>query len=33
VDEVTEPWGIVIERVEMKDVEIPPAMQRNGEGS
>jgi regulator of protease activity HflC (stomatin/prohibitin superfamily) len=28
VDEVTEPWGIVIERVEMKDVEIPPAMQR-----
>ena len=28
VDEVTEPWGIVIERVEMKDVEIPSAMQR-----
>lgn len=28
VDEVTEPWGIVIERVEMKDVEIPAAMQR-----
>lgn len=28
VDEITEPWGIVIERVEMKDVEIPPAMQR-----
>ncbi len=28
VDEVTEPWGIVIERVEMKDVEIPPSMQR-----
>lgn len=28
VDEVTEPWGIVIERVEMKDVEIPLAMQR-----
>jgi regulator of protease activity HflC (stomatin/prohibitin superfamily) len=23
VDEITEPWGIVIERVEMKDVEIP----------
>jgi regulator of protease activity HflC (stomatin/prohibitin superfamily) len=28
VDEVTEPWGIVIERVEMKDVEIPHNMQR-----
>lgn len=28
VDEVTEPWGVVIERVEMKDVEIPLAMQR-----
>ena len=28
VDEVTEPWGVVIERVEMKDVEIPPSMQR-----
>ena len=28
VDEITEPWGIVIERVEMKDVEIPNAMQR-----
>lgn len=28
VDEVTEPWGIVIERVEMKDVEIPQGMQR-----
>lgn len=28
VDEITEPWGIVIERVEMKDVEIPHAMQR-----
>jgi regulator of protease activity HflC (stomatin/prohibitin superfamily) len=28
VDEVTEPWGIAIERVEMKDVEIPPSMQR-----
>ncbi len=28
VDEVTEPWGVVIERVEMKDVEIPTAMQR-----
>ncbi|PSB02188.1 slipin family protein [Merismopedia glauca] len=28
VDEMTEPWGVVIERVEMKDVEIPPGMQR-----
>ncbi|KYC41905.1 hypothetical protein WA1_17970 [Scytonema hofmannii PCC 7110] len=28
VDEITEPWGIVIERVETKDVEIPLAMQR-----
>jgi len=28
VDEVTAPWGVVIERVEMKDVEIPIAMQR-----
>lgn len=28
VDEITEPWGIVIERVEMKDVEIPSTMQR-----
>lgn len=28
VDEVTEPWGIVIERVEIKDVEIPTSMQR-----
>jgi regulator of protease activity HflC (stomatin/prohibitin superfamily) len=28
VDEITEPWGIDIERVEMRDVEIPLAMQR-----
>lgn len=28
VDEITEPWGIAIERVEIKDVEIPLAMQR-----
>lgn len=28
VDEVAEPWGIEIERVEIKDVEIPLAMQR-----
>ncbi|MDX1907519.1 MAG: slipin family protein [Bacteroidia bacterium] len=28
VDEATEPWGIKIEMVEMKDVEIPEGMQR-----
>ncbi|XZF14472.1 SPFH domain-containing protein [Chitinophagaceae bacterium MMS25-I14] len=28
VDEATEPWGIKIEMVEMKDVEIPESMQR-----
>ena len=28
VDEKTEPWGIKIEMVEMKDVEIPEGMQR-----
>jgi regulator of protease activity HflC (stomatin/prohibitin superfamily) len=28
VDEITAPWGICIERVEIKDVEIPLAMQR-----
>jgi regulator of protease activity HflC (stomatin/prohibitin superfamily) len=28
VDEITGQWGIEIERVEIKDVEIPPAMQR-----
>ena len=28
VDAATEPWGIKIEMVEMKDVEIPEAMQR-----
>jgi regulator of protease activity HflC (stomatin/prohibitin superfamily) len=28
VDKDTEPWGVVIEMVEMKDVEIPTAMQR-----
>lgn len=28
VDEITGPWGILIERVETKDVEIPLAMQR-----
>jgi regulator of protease activity HflC (stomatin/prohibitin superfamily) len=28
VDQVTEPWGVQVEMVEMKDVEIPEAMQR-----
>jgi len=28
VDETTEPWGVKIEMVEMKDVEIPEGMQR-----
>lgn len=28
VDQTTEPWGVKIERVEMKDVEIPEGMQR-----
>ncbi len=28
VDKDTEPWGVTIEMVEMKDVEIPQAMQR-----
>ncbi|HNF17123.1 MAG TPA: SPFH domain-containing protein, partial [Leptospiraceae bacterium] len=28
VDKITEQWGLRIERVEMKDVEIPLAMQR-----
>lgn len=28
VDEVTEGWGVAIERVEIKDVEIPQSMQR-----
>lgn len=28
VDELTEPWGVEIERVEIKDVEIPISMQR-----
>jgi regulator of protease activity HflC (stomatin/prohibitin superfamily) len=28
VDEITEPWDIAIEHVEMKDVEILPTIQR-----
>ncbi|PKM63040.1 MAG: hypothetical protein CVU97_02465 [Firmicutes bacterium HGW-Firmicutes-21] len=28
VDEITDPWGLKVELVEMKDVEIPGAMQR-----
>ena len=28
IDAVTEPWGVKVERVEMKNVEIPPTMQR-----
>jgi regulator of protease activity HflC (stomatin/prohibitin superfamily) len=28
IDAVTEPWGVVVERVEMKNIEIPPTMQR-----
>ena len=28
VDKDTDPWGVTIEMVEMKDVEIPTSMQR-----
>ncbi len=28
IDTVTGPWGVKVERVQMKDVEIPPTMQR-----
>ncbi len=28
VDQITDPWGLTVELVEMKDVEIPQAMQR-----
>jgi regulator of protease activity HflC (stomatin/prohibitin superfamily) len=27
IDAVTEPWGVKVERVQMKNVEIPPSMQ------
>jgi regulator of protease activity HflC (stomatin/prohibitin superfamily) len=28
IDSVTEPWGVKVELVQMKNVEIPPSMQR-----
>jgi len=28
IDSATEPWGVKVERVQMKSVEIPPSMQR-----
>ncbi len=28
IDSVTEPWGVKVERVEMKNIEIPESMQR-----
>jgi regulator of protease activity HflC (stomatin/prohibitin superfamily) len=28
IDAITEPWGVKVERVQMKNVEIPPTMQR-----
>jgi regulator of protease activity HflC (stomatin/prohibitin superfamily) len=28
IDDATEPWGVKVERVQMKNVEIPPTMQR-----
>ncbi len=28
IDQVTEPWGVKVELVQMKNVEIPPTMQR-----
>jgi regulator of protease activity HflC (stomatin/prohibitin superfamily) len=28
IDAATEPWGVKVERVQMKDVQIPPSMQR-----
>jgi regulator of protease activity HflC (stomatin/prohibitin superfamily) len=28
IDTVTEPWGVKVERVQMKNVEIPPSIQR-----
>lgn len=28
IDQVTEPWGVVVDRMQIKDVEIPQSMQR-----
>jgi len=28
IDKVTEPWGVAVDRVQIKDVEIPQSMQR-----
>ena len=28
IDSVTEPWGVEVERVQLKNIEIPPTMQR-----
>jgi len=28
IDEATDPWGILVERVEVKDVQLPPQLQR-----
>ena len=33
IDEHTEPWGIKVSIVEVKDVELPPTMQRPSVGS
>ena len=28
LDEATEPWGVQVERVEVKDVKVPESLQR-----
>ena len=28
LDDATEPWGVKVERVEVKDVRLPPQLQR-----